>query len=151
MKRLDFQKGFTLVETLVVLALIGILVGVVLITLNPGRQFANGRNATRYSHLNTIMNAVSANAAENNGVFTCATGLLPSTAAVLVNTGGYDIAPCLVTEYLPSLPVDPSGGTAQWTSETNYNAGYTIIQTADGRITIAAPAAELSQTISITR
>lgn len=152
MKKFDFQKGFTLVEILIVLALIAILVGVVLVTLNPGRQFAAARNSARYSHLNTLMNAISANAAENNGVFTCASGALPTTATVLANTGGYDIAPCLVPNYLPSLPVDPSGGTAQWTSTTNYNAGYTIFEdVANNRITVDAGSAELDNTISVIR
>lgn len=146
------QRGFTLVEILVVLALIAILVGVVLITLNPARQFAASRNTTRYSHLNTVMNAISANAAENNGVFTCATGTLPATATNLGSAvGDYDIAPCLVPDYLPALPVDPSDPDAQWTDSTNYDTGYTIMQDAEGRITTAAPTAELEEVISVTR
>lgn len=154
MRNKMFEKGFTLVEILIVLALIAILVGAVLVALNPGRQFANGRNSTRYSHLNTIMNAISSNAAENNGVFTCASaGTVPATATEMGSaTGLYDIGPCLVTEYLPSMPYDPSDSDAAWTSETSYATGYTILQDATtGSITIAAPTAELSETISVTR
>ncbi len=150
----SLQKGFTLVEILIVLALIAILVGAVLVALNPGRQFASARNATRYSHLNTIMNAVSSNAAENNGLFTCASaGTVPTTATEMGSgTGLYDMGPCLVTEYLPSMPVDPSDTDAQWTSETNYGTGYTIARDATtGAITLSAPSAELSATISVTR
>ena len=154
MRDKTLQKGFTLVEILIVLALIAILVGAVLVALNPGRQFANGRNSTRYSHLNTLMNAVSSNAAENNGIFTCASaGTVPATATEMGSAVGlYDIAPCLVTEYLSSMPIDPSDSDADWTSETSYATGYTILQNATtGAITIAAPTAELEQTISITR
>ena len=145
------DPGFTLIEVLVVLALIAILVGVVLITLNQARQFAASRNTTRNSHLNTIMNAVSANAAENQGVFTCATGALPSTATNMGSAVGYDIAPCLVPDFLPAMPIDPSDSSASWTDETDYYTGYTVVQDAEGRITVAAPSAELSQTIGITR
>ena len=152
MRPLSSQRGFTLVEILIVLALIAILVGAVLVALNPGRQFATGRNSTRYSHLNTIMNAISSNAAENNGVFTCASaGTIPATATEM-GSATYDIAPCLVTEYLSSMPFDPSDADAEWTSETDYTTGYTILQNATtGAITIDAPTAELSADISITR
>lgn len=148
------QRGFTLVEILIVLALIAILVGAVLVALNPGRQFANARNSTRYSHLNAIMNAISSNAVENNGVFTCASaGAIPATTTEMGSgTGLYNVAPCLVTEYLSSLPFDPSDTDASWTSEASYATGYTISQDATTDIiTVTAPSAELSQTISISR
>ncbi len=150
-------KGFTLLEMLIVMALIAILVGIVVAVLNPARQFALARNSTRYSHLNTVMNGISANMVENNGVFTCATGALPAAATNMAPddadplTDEYDIAPCLVTEYLSSLPYDPSATGAGWTSEAVYNTGYTISQDADGRVTVAAPEAELAETISLTR
>lgn len=152
MKIISSKKGFTLVEILIVLALIAILVGAVLVALNPGRQFANARNSTRYSHLNTIMNAISSNAAENNGIFTCASaGAVPALDTQMSNAG-YDIAPCLVTEFLSSMPYDPSATGAAWTSEVSYDTGYTISKDAtSGAITISAPSAELSAVISITR
>lgn len=154
MRRLDSQKGFTLVEILIVLALIAILVGAVLVALNPGRQFANARNSTRYSHLNTLMSAISSNAAENNGIFSCSSaGVVPAVATEMGSAAGlYDIAPCLVTEYLNSMPVDPSDSDAQWTSEVSYATGYTILKDATtGAITLSAPTAEIDETISITR
>lgn len=146
------QRGFTLLELLIVMALIAILIGIVIAALNPARQFAIARNSTRYSHINTMMNAISANMAENNGVFTCAAGTVPATPALMgVAVGEYDIAPCLVTEYLSSMPFDPSATGAHWTSETDYETGYTIEMDTSNRITINAPTAELSQSISLTR
>ena len=100
------------------------------------------------------MNAISSNAAENNGIFTCASaGSVPATATNMGSgVGNYDIAPCLVTEYLSSMPVDPSDATASWTSESSYSTGYSISQDATtNAITVSAPTAELSETISITR
>ena len=152
-------KGFTLLELLIVMALIAILVGIVIAALNPGRQFALARNSTRYAHLNTIMNGISANAAENNGIFTCASEALgiPAVATTMRAddadplTEEYDIAPCLVTEYLSQMPFDPSVENGEWTSEADYLTGYSISQDASDRITVTAPEAELSETISITR
>lgn len=149
------QKGFTLLELLIVMALIAILVGIALAALNPGRQFANARNSTRYAHVTAVSNAISANMAENNGVFTCASGALPATAAIMADAtsvpAGYDIAPCLVTEYMSSMPYDPSTAGAGWTSEATYNTGYTISQDAQGRIAVLAPGAELGANIGLTR
>src|SRR5688572_25603379 len=97
-------QGFTLLEILIVMALIAILIGIVIATLNPARQFASARNSTRYSHLNTMMSAISANMAENNGVFTCATGAVPVADTNMSSTAlDYDIAPCLVTDFLSSM------------------------------------------------
>lgn len=152
MTNVTARKGFTLLELLIVMALIAILAGIVIAALNPARQFANARNSSRYAHLNVIMNAISSNMAEHSGTFTCATGVIPAAATNMSSTvGDYDIAPCLVTEYLSSMPFDPSATGAKWTSEADYNSGYTVLKAADGRITVAAPAAENSVVISLTR
>jgi len=152
--RNDMQKGFTLLELLIVMALIAILVGIVLAALNPARQFANARNAVRSSNLNTILNGISSNMVENAGTFTCAAGTVPSSAAVMTSTAGagnYNIGPCLVPNFLSSMPYDPSATGAHWTSTTDYNTGYTILKDANNRITVAAPGAENSATITLTR
>ena len=58
------EKGFTLVELLIVIAIIAILAGAVVVTINPGEQFAQARNSTRRQHINSISNAVMAFAAD---------------------------------------------------------------------------------------
>ena len=50
------------------------------------------------------------------------------------------------------MPYDPRDTGAAFTDCTNYNTGYTIIQsTTTGRITVNAPSAELGKTISVER
>ena len=147
---MNHKKGFTLIEILIVIGLIAVLAGVLVVALNPARQFAQARNAQRYNHVDTIMGSVINNSTDNRGTFTCAAGALPATATNMADDG-YNIGPCLVPTYSAQLPVDPSAAGAHWTSTTDYDTGYTIMLGTDGRYTIAAPTAELSETISLTR
>ena len=146
------KSGFTLIEILIVMAIIAMLAAVVIIAINPARQFAQARNTQRWAAVNSILNAVHQNMIDNRGTWN-STGCgasLPSTATVIKNSDGVDLCACLVTTYLASLPYDPKTGS--YTSCAGYDTGYTIYQDATtGRITVAAPQAELTQSIAVTR
>ena len=155
------KRGFTLIEILVVIGLIAILAAIVLIAINPSRQFAQARNSQRVSNVEAILNAVGQNLADNKGVFTCAgVAYAISATAVDIKNGATngDVANCLVPTYMASMPIDPVGTTTAptctptYVSSASYDTCYTIQKDAtSGRITVAAPDAELGQTISITR
>lgn len=61
------RRGFTLIELLVVIGIIGILAAIVLVAVNPGRQFAQARDRQRQSDLLQITNAIYQFASENSG------------------------------------------------------------------------------------
>ena len=145
-KRRQNKRGFTLVEILIVIAIIGILAAMVIISINPNRQFKSARDTQRLTNLSTILNAIGQNIAEHKGIFICnGSALAFPTASTTIKNGGFDLAPCLVTDYLQALPYDPTAAGAFYTSTTSYNTGYEILQdSATGRITIAAPGAELA-------
>ena len=150
---MEMTKGLTLIEIIVALALIVILSATYFIVANPGGQLASARNGTRSKNLQAIMLAVRQNIADQgNETFSCASGALPTSSTVMASaSGSYNIAPCLVPDYIAVMPVDPSASSASYFSASNYNTDYTIMQNASGSITLSAPNAELNQTISITR
>ena len=63
------KQGFTLIELLIIIAIIAILAAGVIIAVNPGRQFKEARNSTRWSHLNAIANAVYTYTVEHQGTY----------------------------------------------------------------------------------
>lgn len=156
-RRIKLNKGFTLIEILLVIGIIAILATIVIVAINPARQFAQARNSQRTANVTAILNAIGQNIADNRGIFTCATGSLPQTATVIKSgSGGFDLANCISPIYISSVPFDPSALGAHFTSNSDYDTGYTVAQDAlTRRITIAAPealqAGELAQDIKVTR
>ena len=127
------QKGFTLIEILVVIGIIAILAAIVIIAINPAKQFAQARNSQRTANVTTLLDGIGQNIADNKGVFTCANVTITSgAAAAAIGTGGKDLASCLVPTYIPQMVTDPNGGTAADTK-------YTVALDAVGRFTICAP------------
>src|SRR5437870_1723053 len=95
------NKGFTLIEVLIVIGLIAILATVALVAINPSRQFAQARNTERLSNVTALANAISQNMAYNKGNFICAAGAVPATSTPLASgTGNYEIRSCLVPDYI---------------------------------------------------
>ncbi len=121
------EKGFTLIEILVVIGIIAVLAAVVLVAINPSRQFKLARDSQRVSNVNAVLNTISQNISENHGIFMCnnAVMALPATSTVVKSgVGGFDLAPCAVPAYISALPFDPSATGSHWTSSTDYDSHY---------------------------
>ena len=148
------KSGFTLIEILVVIGIMAILATVVLVALNPARQFAQSRDSHRTANVNALLNGVGQRIADNKGIFEtgCAAGVILTTETVMKSSaGGYDIGPCLVPTYISSLPFDPSAAGAHFTDTTDYDTGYTIQRDATtGRVTVKA-VGEITNPILVTR
>lgn len=150
------QQGFTLIEILVVVALIAILAAVTIVAMNPAKNFADTRDSTRSSDVNTILNAITQYTSEEGhsledletaGAETistnCATPTCMGTDAACLNITA-DAGP-IVDEYIAQFPQDPTEG-------TDANIGYTICKTTSGRVQIDAPNVEgAGRVISVKR
>ncbi len=146
------KKGFTLIELLVVIGILAVLLTIVLIAINPARQFSQSNNTKRASDVNAILNAVDQFAADNRGT------LPAGITAVVQNISdtGANICDDIVDDYMAALPVDPLTNNGAAVTDCavvgGYDTNYTILRSAaNNRITVAAPAAELGQVISVTR
>ena len=142
-------RGFTLIEILIVIGIIAILAGVVLVAINPARQFAQANNSQRTSNVNAILNAVGQYMADNKGALPSV--ITTATTTIASGSGNIDLCGVLVPTYLPSFPVDPTVTTGAVTSCGTYTTGYSIVKDGNNRVTVVAPSAELSASIQVTR
>jgi prepilin-type N-terminal cleavage/methylation domain-containing protein len=149
--------GFTLLEILLVVAAIGILAGIVIVAVNPGKQLGDTKNAQRRSDVNSILNGIYQYALDNNGSFpsevptttarilgTATTGCNGICTATTTASSCADLSSTLVPTYIVGIPIDPATGTAA-------NTDYYIRQLSTGRIEVGACDPEQGQTISVTR
>jgi type IV pilus assembly protein PilA len=146
LNKLRSKKGFTLLEILLVVAAIGILASIVIIAINPGKQLAETRNAKRNADVGQVLNGVYQYLIDEG---TLPASITTTQTEICVTsgtcTGLIDLSVLTNNEkYLVTMPIDPTG------SSTN-GAGYEISKSANGRVTVVAPDAEESATISVTR
>jgi len=154
-KQINTKKGFTLIEILVVIGIIGILATVVLVAVNPSRQFKQARDSQRVANINTILNALGQNMADHEGNLFCDGAIRTLEASgytIRSGPGSFDIADCLAPDYIPKLPYDPNKEGAHYENEDDYDTGYMLRVGEDGRLTVVARSEiDPNQEITVTR
>jgi len=145
MIKTHIRKGFTLLEILLVIALIGILVAISLVAINPNKQLAQSRDLVRKADINKIYEALEyyrvsqrtypAGITETKTDI-CDTGT-EQVGGVTNCSGKVDLR-VLVPKYLVSIPTDPSGGAYQ-----------VYINSSNSIIGVEAPGVELVQSLAV--
>lgn len=146
------KKGFTLLEMLIVLTIIAILATVVFVSLDPMTQFAEGRNARRWSDVNNISTAmyryVISKKAFPIGLDDKIRQLGTANSGCNITCVGAENS-CLdlssqLKPFLDSLPIDPKNGSSEKTF-------YSVSKNSDNVISVKSCNAENNTIIQVVR
>jgi len=108
------SKGFTLLEILLVVAIIAILAGIVIVAINPAKQLGSTRDAERKSDINTLYKAVNQYLIDKGTPPLTITTTLTPICDPNQSCSGINLS-ILVPTYLSSIPTDPLA-----TTDTGY-------------------------------
>ena len=138
------QKGFTLIEILLVIGIIAVLATVVIVALDPAQRFQDAQDSRRVSDMQSILSAIQQYIIDNRGslptgldnsetekqIGTATSGCETSTAECAVNGTGDCIDLSIpLQRYLKTIPFDPVDGSDALT-------GYTVVVNANNIVTM---------------
>lgn len=160
------KEGFTLIELILVIAIIMILTSTVLVSLNLDKQFKSAREAQRIANVGVILDSLTQYSIDHKG-----RSVIPSdNVSRYISEGVHkpigsafdtpvptpNIALCdiLVPEYIAQIPIDPlmtktNSQGVDASNCRNYHTGYMVTGTLEGRIIISAPFSEVGPIIAV--
>lgn len=146
------QKGFTLVEMLIVVTILAVLVATVVAAINPAKVIAEARNARRWGDVNATMTGIYRYVIENSSnikQISTQEMQLGSATDGCNNNCPNALKECLdlsstLKGFLPIIPTDPLVGTSERT-------GYSVKRDEFNVVTVNACKAENGLVIKMAR
>lgn len=147
------KQGFTLIELIIVIAVIALLAAAVFVAVDPAKRIGEAQDAQRWADVTAIADAIQQYIVDNNGTFPTSTAtftagtyyaIMGSSTAALsgatcarspltIDSGkGVELGN-LIPTYLPTMPVDPAG-----LANSNKNTQYYFMRSSAGRVSIGA-------------
>lgn len=146
------KQGFTLIELIIVIAVIALLAAAVFVAVDPAKRIGEAQDAQRWADITAIADAIQQYVVDNNGTFPTSTATFTAgtyyaimgssttalTGASCTSLGSPDSSKgvelgALIPTYLPTMPVDPSG-----LVNDDKNTQYYFMRNSAGRVSIGA-------------
>lgn len=147
-------KGFTLIELIVVVAIIGLLAASAFVAINPAKRVGNAADAKRWSDVTAIADAISHYAVDNNGSLPTYVNTAVADTTYLISVNGdsvttakycdslgsatynkRDISSGIAPTYIATMPIDPDVTTVIANSSST---SYYIVKDSAGRVKVGA-------------
>ena len=168
------KPAFTLIELLIVIAIISIIAAVVFVALDPLTRFRDSRDAKRWADINALLSAIKIDQVDNGGSYLPVIAAMNPGEVYMVVDGTPTNANCnianaqcdtdVTTEkipgdhclnlaelvqqgYLGAIPISPAGA-YKWTTSLS---GYTLERTTNGILTVRSCESENTSEIKSAR
>lgn len=152
------KRAFTLIELIIVIAIIAILAAAIFVAIDPARRLHESRNARRWSDVTTLLDTVVKYQVDNEGAHYSSVAAITTDRYVILGTTAGDDGLCaeentaadvcanvasgsgtancvdlsaIGTDYLGTVPYDPLNGSAEDTR-------YFVKKDSKGAITIGS-------------
>jgi len=164
MNKILKTNGFTLIELIIVVAIIALLASAGFVAINPGKRSGDANNAKRWSDVTAIADAYSAYLVDNAGTAPTST-TAGVTYSITSSTGGTTFAVCenatgnpttttalvnleglVAGGYIGAIPLDPT-----YTGTDGYNTGYYFYRETGGKLVIGSCESYNSTNIELVR
>jgi len=120
------KSAFTLIELIIVIAIVAILAAAVFVAIDPARRLHEARNAVRASDTATVLEAVKKYQADNGGTHYSTVDAITDDSYVLIGTTLNDDGLCAeeVTSAAVCANVATAAGTADCVDLSSIGATY---------------------------